>query len=82
MSGSAIFVLLWAIAAIGMGAFFALRPFALERTASHLGQRIGYTERTGRLQVHLNRIAGLMFVIIGVVLVPLVIVGVLPPGGA
>lgn len=82
MTGPAIFILLWGVAAIGMGAFFVLLPSAMERTATRLGQRVGYTERTRRLQVHLNRIGGVMFVISGTVVIVLVLTGVLTPADA
>ena len=79
MSGAAAFILLWSLGAIGLGAFFAARPAALERLAARTGQRFGYTQRTRRLQVHLNRFGGVLMVVVGVVLAVLVMIGVILP---
>lgn len=79
MSGAAIFILLWALFAICVGTFVAWRPAAVERLATRIGNRFGYTERTRRLQVHLNRIGGMFFVVAGVVVAVLVMIGVMPP---
>ncbi len=79
VSGAAIFILLWALIAICVGTFAALRPAAVERLATRMGSRFGYSERTRRLQVHLNRIGGIFFVVAGGVFAVLVVTGVMPP---
>lgn len=79
MSGAAIFIVLWALIAICVGTSVALRPAAVERLGTRMGNRFGYTERTRRLQVHLNRIGGIFFVVAGGVVAVLVMIGVMPP---
>ncbi|WP_102193038.1 hypothetical protein [Microbacterium aurantiacum] len=79
MSGPALFILVWSVLAILMGLLFAFRPDAIEAFAERRGQRRMMTQRMRRFQVHLNRVGGVLFVAVGLLLIVLVALGVMPP---